>query len=118
MMEPNAPNAVAEALAWVAALLAGSLATIIAIILVAGLGLGLLGGRVDVRRAITVVLGMCIVFGSARIAAGLMSGVDQKRAEQAPAIVLMRPPVTPSAAAVRAAPSDPYAGASYVPPTN
>ena len=98
---------------WVQHLMLGSVAIVIAVLTVAGVGAAMLTGRTDVRRGGTVILGCFVVFGAPLIAAGLRevlgSGVDSSltvRAASPPTIVAPpSPPPVPEA-------YDPYAGAS------
>ena len=66
------PDALSTAITTLLALLTGSLATALATIAVAGLGLALLAGRVMWHRAARVVLGCALVFGAGGIAGGLL----------------------------------------------
>jgi len=112
-MEPGSGNAVAGAMDWIEGMLSGSVATAIAVIAVASLGLLMLSGRIEVRRAGQVVLGCFILFGASSIAAGIISsleGVSRPAAAADPD----PPPPYPIPAATRPA-TDPYAGAA-VPP--
>jgi type IV secretion system protein VirB2 len=49
----------------------GAIATTVAVISVASVGFMALTGRVDLRRAATVILGCCILFGASSIATGV-----------------------------------------------
>jgi type IV secretory pathway VirB2 component (pilin) len=111
-------GAVASAVSWLDGALLGSMATIIAIIAVASLGMLLMAGRVHSRRAMEVVLGCFIIFGASSIAAGLLSILNSSDREGGPQP--SPPPASVSAPAVTqspvtTAPYDPYAGAA-VPP--
>ena len=65
-------GAIVSAVSWIQGGLAGSLASTIAVIAVAFLGLLLLSGRLEMRRAIHVLFGCFILFGASSIASGLM----------------------------------------------
>lgn len=114
--DPGGANVFLSAAQWLQALLLGSLATSLAVIAIASVGLLMLSGRVNLRRGATVILGCFILFGAATIAQGLRgvtgSFVDPPAGVQPvpappPALVdLSRPPDT------AIGPSDPYAGAS------
>jgi type IV secretory pathway VirB2 component (pilin) len=58
---------------WLEAALFGDLATSVAIIAVAALGLFLLQGRLPLRRSATAILGCFLLFGSPLLALGLQS---------------------------------------------
>lgn len=109
-------NVLLAAARWIEALLLGPLATSIAVVCVASIGLLMLTGRVNVRRGLTVIMGCFILFGAGAIAQGLRGGVVIA-SEKA------NPPVpTPSSASTSSErlsippmdppPADPYAGAS------
>jgi len=59
---------------WLQAAMFGTIATSIAIVAVAALGVLLLQGQLPVRRSATVILGCFLLFGSSLLAAGLQSG--------------------------------------------
>jgi type IV secretory pathway VirB2 component (pilin) len=108
-------DAVVSATQWIEGAFLGSLATAIAILAVAGIGLLMLTGRVDLRRGAAVVVGCFILFGASTIASALQSlaiGGENLKADYGPpiAVVATRPAITapPPVPAL----SDPYAGAS------
>ena len=115
-LQPNNGNVFGVALQWVQATLLGSVATAITVIAVASVGLLLMSGRVDIRRAVQVVLGCFILFGAASIAAGIMriaadggSGPAISPSPTPPPIAYVSPaPALPA----NAVPYDPYAGAA------
>ncbi|QDX27373.1 TrbC/VirB2 family protein [Sphingomonas suaedae] len=102
-------SALVTAAEWIQGTLLGTLATTIAVIAIAWIGLGMLTGRIDLRRGATVVLGCFVLFGAPTIAAGLMRLGDASGTRAAEPIALAPPApiVTPSPV-----PYDPYAGAS------
>lgn len=51
----------------------GTAATSVAVVSVAAVGLMMLSGRIDVRRAATVIVGCFVIFGAAGIAGGIQS---------------------------------------------
>ncbi len=91
----------------------GTLATAIAVIAVAFIGFGMLSGRIDVRRALVVILGCFVVFGAPLIAAGLLQMSDSDSTALASTPLPPAPPPLPPTPSPQ--PYDPYAGAS-VPP--
>lgn len=111
-------GAVAAAVNWLDGLVLGTLASLIAIIAVASIGLLLLSGRLDVRRVGRVIVGCFIIFGASTIAhgiAGVLSGSGHY--EQAP-VTPPSPPavvVTASGRPTANIPYDPYAGAALRP---
>jgi type IV secretion system protein VirB2 len=110
-----APGAtsLSNAALWVEQVLTGSLSTSAAIIAVAVVGLGMLYGRINVKRALTVILGCFILFGASTIARGLTglggAGASAERAQSSP------PPLSvpvPDPAPRQDNAYDPYAGAA------
>lgn len=98
---------------WIARLLTGSAATIIATIGVAILGLMMLGGRLPWRRGASAVLGCFLIFGAPIVARGLLllgapQGMAIQRSAATEAMVMPPPPPTPQ-------PYDPYAGVALPP---
>ncbi|NWE54557.1 TrbC/VirB2 family protein, partial [Brevundimonas sp. P7753] len=59
-----APNVFLEGTQWVQELLLGPVATSIAVIAVAAIGLLMLSGRMNIRRSATVLVGCFILFGA------------------------------------------------------
>lgn len=113
LSEPSGVSPLGAAALWLQATLLGTIATSIAVIAVAGIGLLLLSGRIPYRRGMTVLAGCFIVFGAARIATGLQSITpreDQFKAPLAAPPPALPPP--PPAPPVRQRDYDPYAGAS------
>lgn len=103
-----APNVFVAALQWLQGTLLGELATAVAVIAVAVVGLLLLSGRIDVRRSVQVIFGCFILFGASTIAAGLtaiVSGADgTSKAPPPPAALSSYAPVPAQAAR----PASPY----------
>ena len=69
--DPAGSGPVLAALQWIEGTLMGTVATTVAVIAVAIVGLLMLTGRIDWRRAIVVVIGAFIVFGATAIVAGM-----------------------------------------------
>lgn len=113
----SAPNVFLAAVRWIEALLLGSLATTVAVLSVACVGLLMLGGRVNLRRGATVIVGCFILFGAASIAQGLRGAAavisgDGSRpppvpASPSPLVDLTRPTSNGEGGS-----ADPYAGAA------
>ena len=117
LADPSGSSVLLGAVQWLQGTLLGTIATTVAVIAVASVGLGMLAGRVDIRRGISVVVGCFILFGASSIVGGLRSGLSGV-AEDEP--VYVAAPMEPAPVA-RAAPTevpkrplgyDPYAGAS------
>ena len=115
----NSDNVFLTAVQWLQDLLLGPLATSLAVIAVAALGLMMLSGRINVRRGSGVILGCFILFGAANIAQGLREATASARsAHPAPTISAMNPTAGSFLPNALAAPTptantiDPYAGAA------
>ena len=113
LADPAASGAIVAAVQWLEGTLLGTIATTIAVVAVASIGLMALSGRVELRRAGTAILGCFILFGASSIVAGLESAARNGNAYEPvpPQIVsselspLARPPAPRTG-------YDPYAGAS------
>jgi type IV secretory pathway VirB2 component (pilin) len=112
LSDPPGSNVLTDAVAWLQGTMLGTVATLVAILAVASVGLMMLAGRISVRHGATVVLGCFILFGAATIAAGIRAfvggGGEEVYAAEPPPVPPAPPPLPP--APPRA--SDPYAGAS------
>jgi len=111
------PNVFLAGTQWVQELLLGPLATSIAVIAVASIGLLMLSGRMNIRRAATVLVGCFILFGVASIAKGLhgVSSAFTGKTPRPQSILAPLPPsidAQPSQPKQTDGPADPYAGAS------
>jgi type IV secretion system protein VirB2 len=69
--DPAGSGPILGALSWIQGTLLGTLATTVAVIAVAIVGLMMLTGRIEWRRGITVVIGAFIVFGAVAIVEGM-----------------------------------------------
>lgn len=108
LADPAGSSVIVAAVWWLQATLLGTLATTVAIIAIASVGLMMLTGRVHIRYGLTVIAGSFILFGASSIAAGI-------QASMAGAGVGAMPPIasdTPALPAPPPANPDPYAGAS------
>ncbi len=76
-LDPQGSGAITGALAWMQGTLMGSVATTIAVIAVAAVGLMMLSGRINWRFGATVVLGLFILFGAGAIVGGIRSTAAQ-----------------------------------------
>jgi len=116
LADPPGASVLVAAVAWLQGTLLGTIATTVAVIAIASVGLMMLAGRVNIRHGLTVIAGCFILFGAPAIAAGIQSSLaGGERAappatpESPPPMVAAPPPPPPRAN------NDPYAGAS-VPP--
>ncbi len=71
--DPAGSGPIIGAIGWLQGTLLGNLATAVAVIAVAGVGFGMLTGRINWRYGATVVLGLFILFGAASIVGGIRS---------------------------------------------
>ena len=71
--DPRGSGPIVSAVQWLQGTLLGTVATVIAVIAVACVGLMMLTGRIDWRRGAVVVLGCFILFGAVSIVAGIQS---------------------------------------------
>lgn len=121
---PVTPAPLFTAVTWVERTVLGSVATSVAVIAVAVVGLMMLRGRLEVRRGVTVILGCFVLFGAPVLATGIRGLASAVL--PAPPVVRVPPPPEPMPLARAPAlmppappPSppnyDPYAGASVRP---
>lgn len=71
VVDPAGSGAITGALSWLEGTLMGTVATVAAVIAVAGVGFMMLTGRMNWRYGATVILGCFILFGAASIVAGI-----------------------------------------------
>jgi type IV secretion system protein VirB2 len=71
--DPAGSGVVVSAVRWMQGTLLGTVATVVAIIAVASVGMLMLTGRINWRYGATVILGCFILFGAASIVAGIQS---------------------------------------------
>lgn len=101
-------NALSDAVVWLQGTLLGSIASTIAILATAIVGLLMLNGRVPLRRGASIVIGCFILFSADTIVEGLLGSIDRPPAE----IGLTPPAPAYTAETPRAVSDDPYAGAA------
>ncbi|THD34428.1 MAG: hypothetical protein E7773_14650, partial [Sphingomonas sp.] len=107
-------TALVAAVQWLQGALLGTVATTVAVIAVAAVGFLMLGGRMDWRRGVTVIVGCFVLFGATSIVAGVRGTTgDAIAAPAVPPYSAPPPVVRPSP--VPTAAYDPYAGASAQP---
>ena len=68
---PAGSGPITGALMWLQGTLMGTVATVAAVIAVAGVGFMMLTGRMNWRYGLTVILGCFILFGAGSIVAGI-----------------------------------------------
>lgn len=73
LTDPAGSGVLVSAVQWLQGTLLGTLATVVAVIAVAVVGLMMLTGRINWRYGATVILGCFILFGAASIVAGIQS---------------------------------------------
>lgn len=73
--DPQGSGVIVSAMQWLQGTLLGTVATVVAVIAVATVGLLMLAGRINWRHGATVIIGCFIVFGAASIVAGIQSSV-------------------------------------------
>jgi type IV secretion system protein VirB2 len=71
--DPQGSGAIIGAARWVQGTLLGTVATVVAVVAVACVGLLMLSGRMNWRHGAIVILGCFILFGAASIVAGIQS---------------------------------------------
>lgn len=74
--DPAGSGVVVSAIQWLQGTLLGTVATVVAVIAVAVVGLMMLTGRINWRYGAKVILGCFILFGAASIVAGIQSTVS------------------------------------------
>lgn len=72
-VDPAGSGPIVGAINWIQGTLLGTVATVVAVIAVAVVGLMMLTGRMNWRYGATVILGCFILFGAASIVAGIQS---------------------------------------------
>jgi type IV secretory pathway VirB2 component (pilin) len=116
LSDPPPDSAIAAATDWIGNLLFGPLATTIAIIAIAWVGLAMLSGRIELRRGASVVFGCFLLFGAKGIADGFRASAFSS---PPPDVVVAPPPPTfvrSSSQSQSADGYDPYAGAAVMRP--
>jgi type IV secretory pathway VirB2 component (pilin) len=110
LTDPPGSSVLVAAVWWLEGTLLGTVATTVAVVAIASIGLMMLTGRMNLRHGVTVVIGCFILFGARSIVAGLRAdggaGADAYAYQPAPA-----PPPPPIPLPPPANP-DPYAGAA------
>ena len=81
LADPAGSGVIVSAVRWLEGTLLGTIATVVAVIAVASVGLLMLTGRINWRYGATVILGCFILFGAASIVAGIQSTASLGRLE-------------------------------------
>lgn len=71
--DPAGSGVIVNAMGWLQGTLLGTVATVAAVIAVAGVGFMMLTGRINWRYGAVVIIGCFILFGAASIVAGIRS---------------------------------------------
>jgi type IV secretory pathway VirB2 component (pilin) len=77
-LDPQGSGAIGGALGWIQGTLLGSVATAVAVIAVASVGLMMLTGRMNWRFGATVVIGLFILFGASAIVGGIRTVASEQ----------------------------------------
>jgi type IV secretion system protein VirB2 len=73
LADPAGSGPIVGAVRWLQGTLLGTIATVVAVIAVASVGLLMLTGRINWRYGATVIIGCFILFGAASIVGGIQS---------------------------------------------
>jgi type IV secretion system protein VirB2 len=73
LADPQGSGVIVSAVRWLQGTLLGTIATVVAVIAVAAVGLMMLTGRINWRYGAVVILGTFILFGAASIVAGIQA---------------------------------------------
>lgn len=73
LVDPRGSSPIVSAVQWLQGTLLGTVATVVAVIAVACVGLMMLTGRINWRYGAVVILGCFILFGAVSIVAGIQS---------------------------------------------
>lgn len=112
----DSSSAILAAIDWLVAVIQGSVATSIAMIAVASVGLMMLAGRLELKQAVRVIFGCFLLFGASIVAQGLVAAARGDAVSPPPNTAPRYDP--PNAPPLKAAPPshyDPYAGAAFIP---
>jgi len=112
LADPEGFGPFVAAVRWIEGAALGTIATSVALIAVATVGLLMLSGRLPVRRSASVILGCFILFGAPTIATGLLSAVQTAVSGEAPIPPILEPTPLPEPGNKATPAYDPYAGAA------
>lgn len=77
LADPQGSGVIVGAVQWLEGTLLGTIATVVAVIAVASVGLLMLTGRINWRYGATVIVGCFILFGAASIVGGIRQTATQ-----------------------------------------
>lgn len=77
LADPQGSGVIVSAVQWLEGTLLGTIATVVAVIAVASVGLLMLTGRINWRYGATVIVGCFILFGAASIVGGIRQTATQ-----------------------------------------
>lgn len=75
--DPEGSGVIVNAFEWLQGTLLGTVATVVAVIAVAAVGMMMLTGRMNWRHGSVVILGCFILFGATSIVAGIQAAANQ-----------------------------------------
>ena len=113
LTDPLGSSPLVAAVTWLQGTLLGTIATTVAIVAVASVGIMMLSGRLNLRHGATVIMGCFVLFGASSIAAGIKFAATSAAGSSLD--VIETPPVQTAGIVLPSAPVssyDPYAGAS------
>jgi type IV secretory pathway VirB2 component (pilin) len=96
LTDPIGGAPIVRAATWIEAALLGTIATAIAVICVATVGLMMFSGRIDLRRGFVIVLGSFVLFGASAIVHGLRTTPASSVSVEAPASIPPIPKIIPN----------------------
>jgi type IV secretion system protein VirB2 len=109
LADPQGSRPIVAAVQWLQGTLLGTIASTVAVVAIAWVGIAMLTGRVNLRHGATVILGCFTLFGATSIAEGIRSAIGQGEVQD----IASLPPTAPVVIPPRSDPGyDPYAGAS------
>jgi len=112
LFEPSHAQAFGATADWLQEVLSGSLATALGIVAISLVGLSMFQGRLRIKRAAFVVLGVFLLLGAPMISAGIIGNLHQALPAITNTTVASPPAIPPPKPALSPNPFDPYAGAS------
>jgi type IV secretory pathway VirB2 component (pilin) len=113
LTDPLGSSPLVAAVSWLEHTLLGTIATTVAVIAVAWVGVMMLSGRVNLRHGVTVILGCFLLFGASSIAAGIQATTMSAGGPINDSVQVSLAPAPPVALPPAPDPNyDPYAGAS------
>lgn len=111
LTDPPLASPLADAMVWVQTIALGTVATAIAVMAVAAVGMLMLAGRFQLKRGILVILGCFILFGARGIGEAL-GGLVGSEPQSFSSSNTAAPPMAPYPRPLPIQAYDPYAGAA------